>query len=212
MKDWTEHERKLLKELFPKIRTKTIAEMLNRTYASVSTQANLLGLHKSEAFLKTINSGRIWKGSNKGIDMRFKKGHVPVNKGKKWDQYMSEEAKQGSRKTTFKEGHTPHNTKKDNQITWRNDEGRAYQYIRISKAKWLPLHVFNWEKVNGKVPKGMNIVFKTKSTENCEIDNLEMITNAENMRRNSLHRYPKEVSHAIQTLAALNRQIKKRNE
>lgn len=40
------------------------------------------------------------------------------------------------------------------------------------------------------------------------IDRVECITLAENMRRNMLHRYPKEIVRVIQLRGALNRRIR----
>jgi hypothetical protein len=42
---------------------------------------------------------------------QFKKGHVPINKGQKWKAIMSAEAMEASRRTQFKPGSKPHNTK-----------------------------------------------------------------------------------------------------
>lgn len=39
------------------------------------------------------------------------------------------------------------------------------------------------------------------------VDRLECITKGENMRRNTLHRYPKEIADVIRARAVLNRRI-----
>lgn len=43
-------------------------------------------------------------------------------------------------------------------------------------------------------------------------DRLELVTRAENMARNTLHRYPKEVAQLIQLRGALNRKINARTK
>ena len=122
---------------------------------------------------------------NFGIANRFKKNHIPFNTGKKWNDFMSEQSKSNSLKTTFKKGNKPPNTLHDGIITYRADSKtkRVYKHIRISLGKWQMLHVYNWEQINGKLPKGKILAF-IGSTEDCSVGNLMLITRAENMKRN----------------------------
>ena len=145
-----------------------------------------------------------------GKDTRFKKGNVPHNKGKK----MPPELYAKASRTMFKKGHKPHNTRKDGDISLRGDKsGRAYKYIRISEANWQLLHRVVWEYHNGKIPKGHNVIFKDGNTMNCNIENLELVSNAENMKRNSfMNNYPEDIQKLIQLKGALNRQINKRRK
>lgn len=107
----------------------------------------------------------------------FPKGHVPANKGIKGQRVSIE--------TEFTKGNQPHNTKYDGCITVRKDsKGNHYQYIRISKGKWQEYHRYLWEQHNGAIPKGMIICFKDGDQMNVVLENLEMITQAENARRN----------------------------
>lgn len=48
---------------------------------------------------------------------------------------------------------------------------------------WAP---FSWEQRHGKIAKGMNVIFKDGDPYNLSIDNLELITDAEMARRNSV--------------------------
>lgn len=124
-------------------------------------------------------------------DSQIKPGHVPLNKGKKQADYMCKEAIARTKSTRFKKGQLPHNAIgfKDGDISIRHDHkdrnGKAYKYIRLSLGKWYPLHQHRWEKKNGKLPKGHCLWFKDGNTLNCTLKNLELITRAENMRRNS---------------------------
>lgn len=143
-------------------------------------------------------------------DSRIKKGNTPPNKGKKWNDFMSKEGMRNSRRTTFKKGNLPHNTKYDGAMGIRRDKtGIEYIYIRVGLAKWEPLHRMVWRHHKGKIPPRMLIVFKDGNQGNCNIDNLEMISMADNLRRNSWHNYPKEIGTIIQLRGALNRQINK---
>lgn len=66
----------------------------------------------------------------------------------------------------------------------RKKQHEKYYYIRISKAKWVLYQRYLWEQKNGKIPKGMLIIFKDKNPLNCVLENLEMISRIENMERN----------------------------
>lgn len=208
---WTLKELKLLRYLYPDHPTNIIAKKLKRNISAVYNAAFVYGVKKSKTFLQGNNSGRFKKLSNAGKRFQFKRGHTPFNKGKKWRDYMSHQAKLSALKTAYRKGHEPHNTKSDLDISVRKDKsGNNYKYIRLKKGKWKPLHVYNWEKKYGKIPKGHIVVFKTRhSTDNCHVKNLELITRQENMSRNTIHRYPAELKQTIRTLNKLKNQIKK---
>ena len=204
---WTEKELIILKKDYPSTLSFLIATKLNRSVRSIYSQANLMGLKKTEEFNRSESSGRMING-NFGIANRFKKNHIPFNTGKKWNDFMSEQSKSNSLKTTFKKGNKPPNTLHDGIITYRADSKtkRVYKHIRISLGKWQMLHVYNWEQINGKLPKGKILAF-IGSTEDCSVGNLMLITRAENMKRNSIHRYPEEIKQTIKTLTKLKKII-----
>lgn len=117
-------------------------------------------------------------------DSLIKPGTIPPNKGKEMSSHVYEKCKA----TMFKKGALPANAigVKDGDIRLRKDKsGRVYKYIRLSLGKWIPLHQYNWEKESGKLSKGHCLWFRNGDTMNCEVSNLEVITRAENMRRNS---------------------------
>jgi len=66
-----------------------------------------------------------------------------------------------------------------------------------------------WEEHNGAVPTGHFLVFKDRTPANISIDNLELVTRAENMRRNSIDRYPPEYRQATITLGWFKRKLNK---
>ncbi len=145
----------------------------------------------------------------------FKMGLNPFNKGKKQHEFLSKEALERVRQTQFKKGQVPHNWAhyKDGEIVTHRDMGKKggnklYKWIRVTLRDWRMLHVYNWEKHNGPVPAGYIVVFKNGDTMNCEVNNLELITRAENMRRNSIHNYPEEIQKTIRTISKINKKIK----
>ncbi len=75
------------------------------------------------------------------------------------------------------------------------------------------MHIINWEAVNGPLPKGHALVFKDGNKQNTAVENLELLSRAELMRRNSYHtNYPKEVAQLVQLRGAITRQINKRSK
>ena len=204
---WTEPELIILRKEYPTTQSILIAQKLNRTVKAIYSQANLMNLKKTDEFNRSESSGRM-KDGEFGKASRFQKNHVSFNTGKKWDDFMTIQGKANSLRTTFKKGNLPKNTLHDGMITTRTDSKtkRTYKFIRIALGKWQMLHVYNWEQVNGKLPKDKILAFKG-STDDCSLDNLILITRAENMKRNSIQRYPEEIKQTIRVLTKLKKTI-----
>lgn len=117
-----------------------------------------------------------------GLTGRFDKGHEPWTKGKHWVDYMSEEAQANSRRTCYEHAHIPDNllpvgsirkTKAGYLI--KKVKERGYQWER-----WKLLHRLVWEENNGPIPEGYIVGFRDGNKENCEPDNLVLMTMGEN--------------------------------
>ncbi len=203
---WTGSELRYLKSRYPHISTAAIAEYLGVTVSAVYQQAQAFGIKKSQEFLLSERSGRLNKKlADVGKRYRFKKGHIPANKGKK----MTPEVRERVKHTWFKKGNEPHNTKHDGYISVRRDsKGRYYAHIRVALGKFELLHRHIWEQHNGPVPKGQIVVFKNGDTSDFRIENLEMITREENMLRNTRHNYPQDLQQAIMALNKLKKVIR----
>jgi len=151
--------------------------------------------------LKAFSLGIKYLGDVKG----YKKGNVPANKGKK----MCPEIYAKCSKTYFQKGRLPHNTLSDYSLSHRKDNvGKYYWFIRISKAVWKPLHRIIYENVHGvKLGKNDCIRFIDKDTDNIHPDNLMHITSQDNMNLNNprMH-YPPEVVKVI----ILNNKLKRK--
>lgn len=202
---FTLNEVKRLRKLYPNTDNNNIAKLMNTTYSRVVNKAFALGLKKSKKYISSLPTEQMRK---KGAEFMFKKGQTSWNKGKSWDEIMTKEGRRNSMKTTFKKGNLPHNTRKNKDISIRRDKGgRPYKFIRVELGKWIPLHVYNWQKKYGKIPKGKIVVFKTRQFEDCSVKQLELITREENMKRNTIHRYPKEIKSTIKLLSKLKKTI-----
>lgn len=188
---WTEDELQTLALLYPDYTNRIIAKTMGRTIRSVKMKASSLGLSKNPDIEST--------GQNTG---RFQKGSKPWNAGLK-GVYM------GNSATRFQKGHKPH--------TWHpigtervTDDGYLQRKLTdtgVTRRDFVPVHHIVWKEAGHEIPPGHNLVFKDGNRRNFDLDNLELVSRAENMRRNSLHRYPKEIALAIQLRGALNRRI-----
>lgn len=203
MAAYTKEDDDFLRSNYLTMPTKRMSAELGRCEGSARQRMKILGLVVPPEMVEKFKQ-----------ESRFKKGMVSFNKGKKQRQYMTITAILKTLKTRFKKGQQPHNTLYNGKITLRKErlrDGsvRYYQWKRIAKGKWKMLHVLKWEKKHGPVAPGYIIVFKDKDTMNVKMNNLEKITLAENMRRNTIHNLPPELKKTIRTLTSLKRKIKK---
>lgn len=180
---------------------KAIAREMGRTAQMVSVRAKELG------FADLI--------VQKALDSRIKPGTIPGNKGKRLADYMSPETIARTAASRFQKGHLPVNTKeRDGVITIRTDHakrggGHQYKWIRVSLGQWVPYHKYRWEKYRGPIPRGYCLWFKDGNTLNVRLQNLELITRQENLRRNRMNylNMPPELRKATKLLKQLNETI-----
>ncbi|MCW8829976.1 MAG: HNH endonuclease [Gammaproteobacteria bacterium] len=111
----------------------------------------------------------------------FKKGDVPANRNEL-----------GAERICSKDGYVLVKINEPNPYT-----GAPTRY----RAKQLVI----WEQHNGPIPKGMIVTFIDGDKLNCDIDNLELITKAENLQRNriGINKFPDELRPNIRALAKL---------
>lgn len=204
---FTQSEIEKVKELFPNNYTGNIAKELNRSYTSIANLAFKLGIKKSEDF-KRLELERQGKRLRVvGVKSQFLKGSIPANKGKRMPYELYAKVKP----TMFNKGNIPFNAKKPYEEVLRKDKsGRYYWMIKIPNEIRLKYkHIFIWEAAYGKIEKGYNIVFKDKNSLNCKLENLECLSNAELMRRNTIHRFPEELKSTIRLVNKLKAKCQK---
>lgn len=126
-----------------------------------------------------MKSYRNRKGIVTGLDCRYKKGCVPVNKGKK----MLPEVYAKCSATMFKKGRKPNNWKPIGSERINNKYG--YILVKVAEPnKWKPKHILIWEQANGPVPKGYKIMFADQNKQNFNLDNLLLISKGESAQLN----------------------------
>lgn len=197
-RQYTSEQEQYVIQHYANTQSSTIAKAIGVSVFCVYRIAEKHGIKKSQEFLNTEQSGRLSKMRVKGEAHRYLKGHTPWNKGKNMPVVgrMAE--------TQFKKGNEPHNTKHDGYERISKD---GYIEVRIRKGKFMFKHRYLWEQVNGPVPKGHCLVFKDGNKMNITIDNLEVITRSENMKRNTIHRYSEELKPIVKLIGKLKNKI-----
>ena len=120
------------------------------------------------------------KGRRCCMRTEFAKGHTSWNKGTKGLTKRN--------KTSFKKGDIPKNYMGGLRATERDGIeikiGTYYHPNGTATIKYESLARHNWKKKFGEIPKGMIICHKDKDILNNNIDNLELISRSELLKRN----------------------------
>lgn len=212
---WTQAEEAKLRALYPDASTKRLALVFHRPVQVIYQKAQRLGLRKSAAYLAGPDACRLRRGDNVGAAFRFQKGHVPANKGLRRPGWGPGRM----RETQFKKG--------ERGCRWvpigsrRVISGYIYTKVRDVRStrrgtghvpytvNWKPTHRLLWEKRRGKVPRGHALLFKNGDRTDIRLGNLKLVHRRDLMRRNTVHRLPKDLVHVIQVRAALVRRIRR---
>ncbi len=210
---WTDDERAEVRRRYPHERTADIARDLGRSVGAVYDQANLMGLHKSQEFMRTIHGAQLKKD---GVRHRFQSGTKPWNAGKPGSTGNHPNTK----RTQFKAGRPPEQARNYRPVgsLRLNDE---YLERKVTddqsiypSRRWVAVHRLVWEAANGPVPAGHAVVFRDGVIRTdpalITLDVLEVISRAELMRRNTRHNLPEEIKELVTLKYRLTRAINKR--
>lgn len=184
---------------------------LGRTEGTICQRMKLLGI-ELPAEVKQKRLQQSFKNLEESGKMsRFPKGNVPVNKGQK----MAPEVYERCKGTMFKPGQIPATCV---------HFGKPYLHSRIKKDGYIERTWYIQESTNKRSAylaylcrnNGIDLTGKKPILKDGfdhsrapTMEDIMIVTNAENMRRNSLHRYPPEVVKLCQLKGALQRQINK---
>lgn len=146
-----------------------------------------------------------------GLDLRtginngcFKKGQKPFNKGKKWNDYLTNEQQEKSKKTWYKKGNIS-----SNNVSIGTERISKNDYIEIKvkdgnlNRNWQPKHRYIYEQKYGAIPKGFKVIFADGNRRNFDISNLILVSASEEliMNRNNLFFKDKELTKTGSILA-----------
>lgn len=195
---WTEAEMAVLRERYPTTKTATLAAEMGIGINAVLNMAYRNGINKTAAYLSAAARAN-------GSSGRFVKGQAAWNKGIPF--------RNGGRsvETQFKPGLAVYNHRPVGSTRISVD---GYVEIKIAEPrKWGQLHRETWKAHHGSYPPyGMALVFRDGNKQRCNIENLELITRTELMRRNSIHQYGPEMAQLAQLRGAITRQINRREK
>lgn len=166
---WTVEQIEWLKNNCKGKRLKEITADFNRTF-NTELSVTAVAAKKDSLKIKT------------GLTGYFPKGNVPFNKGKKWDDYMTEDSKNKSLATTFKKGIIPPNT---HPIGTEVTDSDGYILIKVAETnKWEYRSRFVYKTNFGEIPKGYAILHRDKNKANDNPDNLIAVSRQELARLN----------------------------
>lgn len=198
-KHWSQADKQALAALYPDTSNEVLGRVFGKSPKAIGLMARTLGVCKSERYMAEEVP-------------RIKPGQTQWNKGFSFDP--------GGRsvETRFKSGNKPQ-TWLPVGSTKLDKEGNLVRKVSDTgdkRADWIPAHRLAWVAANGPVPPGHIVIFRpgmhTTDPEQITADRVECITRAENMRRNTYHRYGPEVAKLVQLRGAINRQIRKREK
>ena len=190
---WTPQEDAKLRELWLTQSISACSLQMGRGTSSIHNRVQKLGLRRSEEYKAITGCGRFGN-------------RPPWNAGLKGYQ-----AGGRSKETQFKLGDKPSNSWRPIGAERTTRDGTLMRKVAdtgIKSADWRPVHVLIWEHHNGPLPAGLIVVFQDRNRENFEPSNLLAVTRAENMRRNSISRYPEEYRRSAITLGWFNRKLR----
>lgn len=199
---YTPNEDALLVERYANTLSSELAVIIGVSERSIYNRARKLGLRKSREHIVLI--GKMSSNHPDSIEHRFKKGHIPANKG----QRMPDEIYAKCKATMFHKGNIPPNKVSVGTEIIESKDG----YVKVKTAEpnvWEYKHRLVWQENNGAIPEGFIIQFRNGNRTDCRIENLYMISRAEQLRtQNSLAaRYPEELRSLIYLKGSLKRRI-----
>ena len=194
---YTQEERDFLRKFIPGHTLKEIVAEYNKRFDDQITESRVKGYMANHKI-------------NNGLTGRFKKGHIPKNKG------THPPTRGRMAETQYKKGNLPHNTK---PIGYERTTKDGYIEVKVKMRPSAPntndnfkqKHRLVWEKEYGPIPEGHVVIFLDGDKRNFEISNLALISRAEHaqMAKQGLRSAIPEVTKTGVLIAKVS--IKRRN-
>lgn len=213
---WNADDEEILRVNFPMWPAFLIAHLVGHSVSSVYQRAKRLGIEKSPDHWRNPMA-YLWNATEhpNSIASRIKPGSVPPNKGQRRPGW----APGRMAETQFRKGRPAHEAA--NYVPLGTEKVDPKRKVVVRKVtddpsvfpanRWRPVHVLVWEATHGAVPDGHIVRFKAgmKTFDSAQIteDRLELVSLAENMRRNTIHNYPEDLKKVMQLRGVLNRRI-----
>jgi len=140
-----------------------IARLINERFGAGTMSASQVHIYMSN------------HGIRSGVDTRYKPGHEPSNKWRKGH------CAPGCERTWFQKGHRPADAVPIGSERERED---GYVYVKVcdghKNRNWVQKHRLIWEQAHGPVPPGHVVIFLNGDRRDFRLENLGMISRAEN--------------------------------
>jgi hypothetical protein len=206
---WSPDEKALFRKLYPNTEMDQLVKIFGRDAEAIYGAADRLGVKKSDEYQAKKKAAEAERLKNSGVANRFKPGHAPVNKGLRrpgWSAGRMRETqfKKGVRQGIAVKLYQPIGTERLTKDGYR--QRKINDDLPLQK-RWRGVHCIVWEEANGPIPKAHAVVFKDRNKLNCDLENLELVSRAELMRRNTLHNLPAPIKEAIHVLAGFRRKL-----
>lgn len=169
---YTDEQLDFLREVIPGRSLSQVNELYEERFGTRLTRSALCNLRTKLGVYCGVNSGC------------FRKGQEPPNKGRTWDEMgISQESRERMRRTQFRKGQLPHNTRPLLDVrTVGNLGGETHEiHVGLSRRErandqWIPLAQFNWMAANGREwPDGHKAIHIDHDPLNDEADNIEPV-------------------------------------
>lgn len=211
---WSPADTFIVRKLYPSRPTKEVAWLVGRTEEQVYRKAKALGLNKTAKYLASPHACRLRQGGNVGAAYQYPKGHVPANKGLRRPGFAPGRMAQTQFQPGVRQGRAAaayqpvgaERISKDGYLERKINEDLPFQ------RRWRAVHILLWEEHLGPLPPRHCVSFKNGVKADIRIDNLALISWAERMRRNTIHRYQPELKQAIRAHSKLKRTIRNCHE
>lgn len=214
-KPWKPSDDRELRRIYAKHSAAECAVALARTVSAIQQRVSVLGLSKSPEWIAERARQRWAEG-------RHDASRAPLAAGRGWNKGIkgSTGLHPNCRRTQFKKGRAPHlarNYQPIGSLRLSKDgylERKVTDDHPVPARRWIGVHRLVWEAAHGPVPAGHAVVFKpgrrSASLDSITPDAVELVSRAELMRRNTRHRFPKELADLIAMKGALTRRINNR--
>jgi hypothetical protein len=206
---WFPDEEQYLREHYADTLTVEIAEFLGRKVEHVRRKALDLGLKKSPEHLAVLARERSGAPDHGGKATRFAPGLKPWNTGIKGVSGVQPEC----RATQFKPGNVPPKAAPIGALRLCDGclQRKVANHPGGNHLRWRSVHELVWIEANGPVPAGHLVVFKpgrrTTQLEHITLDAVELVSRADHMRNNTIHRYGPEVASVMKLRASIRKEI-----
>lgn len=206
-KPWTPSQDAVLRELYLENSAAECAAVLGRGVKAIYSRAAFLGLKKPPQWIADRARLRSARADHGGRAHQFQPGHAAWNKGKPHPssgRAVDTQFKPGQKPHTWTPiGHKRINADGYHQVKMSDTGITRRDYINISHLVWFYAG-------RGDIPPGHALIFRDGNKLNAALDNLELVTRAELMRRNTLHRLPEELVRVVRLRGVINRHINHR--